>query len=277
MESTSWQWRYKGAQCTTPVWCGGSQEGSIWLGIHGFTGTGADFEPWFRTLSPELNWEAPNLPGHGPSLEHEVEAYSSMEACTAMLEARIESEPRPVLLVGYSLGGRVALHFAARFSHLLQGLVLFGANPGIREEEVRDERVRWEEQLCQRLQDDGVEGFMKYWQSLPIIETQKRIADEIWVPMRERRLLCKSEGLIQSLRTMGTGRMVSLWDALENISCPVLYCAGQEDDKYCRIGQEVVERLPRGQFISLPGAGHAAHLEALEASGEVVRNWYERL
>ncbi len=277
MDSTNWQWKYNGTQCTTDVWTGGSQEGPIWLGIHGFTGTGADFESWFNHLSPELNWEAPDLPGHGRWLGPRDPELCSMEACVAMLEARIEAASRPVIVVGYSLGGRVALNFAARRSHLIKGLVLIGANPGIREERLRHERLRWEAELCQRLRDEGVEDFMSYWQSLPIINTQNRIPDHIRLPMRERRLLCNPEGLTQSLRTMGTGSMVSLWDALPNIECPVLYCAGEEDQKYCSMGQEVVEQLPHGQFAALAGAGHAAHLEAIEASGKAVLNWYRGL
>ena len=95
--------------------------------------------------------------------------------------------------------------------------------------------------------------------------------------MQERRLLSNAEGLIESLRKMGTGCMTPLWDKLNAIECPVLYCAGQEDEKYCRIGNEVVGLLPRGQFASIPGAGHAAHLEAMESSANTVRAWYESL
>jgi 2-succinyl-6-hydroxy-2,4-cyclohexadiene-1-carboxylate synthase len=263
--------------CTTNVWTDGLKQGPLWLGLHGFTGSGADFAPWFAELSDTLSWEAPDLPGHGSLAGAMASELASMDACNAMLRARIESASRPVIVVGYSLGGRVALNFASQFSHLIAGLVLIGANPGLRDEGLRQERLRWEQELCERLRRDGVQAFMNYWQALPIIETQKRIPENVWHRMQERRLISNAEGLIQSIRTMGTGRMTALWENLRGLICPVLYCAGQEDEKYCAIGREVAELVPQGQFVSVPGAGHAAHLEAMGSSASLVRTWYESI
>ncbi len=277
MKTASWEWKYGGAVCTTNVWTDGLKQGPLWLGLHGFTGSGADFAPWFAELSDTLSWEAPDLPGHGSLAGAMASELASMDACNAMLRARIESASRPVIVVGYSLGGRVALNFASQFSHLIAGLVLIGANPGLRDEGLRQERLRWEQELCERLRRDGVQAFMNYWQALPIIETQKRIPENVWHRMQERRLISNAEGLIQSIRTMGTGRMTALWENLRGLNCPVLYCAGQEDEKYCAIGREVAELVPQGQFVSVPGAGHAAHLEAMGSSASLVRTWYESI
>ncbi len=269
-----WQWSHDGVTWKTRVWTGAASTGPLWLGLHGFTGSGADFAPWFTEFSGSVRWEAPDLPGHGCFDGKTAASLATMEACRAMLRARVESADVPVVVVGYSLGGRVALNFAAQFSHLIDGLVLIGANPGIRDEELRAQRLAWEDELCLRLRRDGLAGFLRYWQSLPIIATQSCIPEPIWALMQERRLQGSADGLEQSIRGMGTGNMVSIWDELGNIECPVLYCAGQEDLKYCRVGQEVASSVPHGQFVAVPGAGHAAHLEEMVSSGEIVSRWY---
>lgn len=277
MKTTRWNWSEAGEAYTTQVWTGGHAQGPLWLGLHGLTGCGADFQPWFHHVADGGQWEAPDLPGHGGWGCPMVSSSYTMDNCLAMLRTRLESDPRPAVLVGYSMGGRVALHFALRYSHLLKGLVLIGANPGIREERLRQERCAWEQELCDKLQQDGVEEFLRYWQSLPIIATQARIPEPIWTAMRERRNSCDANGLVLSIRCMGTGSMKPMWNELSRIECPVLYCAGEDDAKYRKIGESVVAGLRRGTLAVVPGAGHAAHLEAIAKSADLVKQWAEKL
>ena len=200
-----------------------------------------------------------------------------MDACDAMLLERIQGlKHRRVVLMGYSMGGRVALHFASRFSHLLDALVLIGANPGIQDEVQREQRLHWEHTLCTRLADDGVAGFMAYWQQLEIIRSQQSLPPELLQAMQTRRAQASAEGLIQNIRGMGTGSMSPLWRALPTIKCPLLFCAGEEDHKYRSIGEQVVSCVQNGKLAVIGSkAGHAAHLEGLELFGDILRAWFQ--
>ena len=71
--------------------------------------------------------------------------------------------------------------------------------------------------------------------------------------------------------------MKPMWNELSRIECPVLYCAGEEDAKYRKIGESVVSSLRRGTLAVVPGAGHAAHLEAIAKSADLVKQWAEKL
>jgi 2-succinyl-6-hydroxy-2,4-cyclohexadiene-1-carboxylate synthase len=255
----------------------GSNEETLWIGLHGFTGSGADFGPLVNGLPQGGSFEAPDLPGHGLSAKWSSADCVSMDACDAMLLERIQGlKNRRVVLMGYSMGGRVALHFASRFSHLLDAIVLIGANPGILDETQRKQRLSWEQELCTRLVDDGVPGFMAYWQELAIIRSQQTLPPKLLQAMQARRAQALAEGLIQSIRGMGTGSMRPLWRALPHIQCPLLFCAGEEDSKYRSLGEQVVSRVQNGKLGVIRGnVGHAAHLEGLEFFGNVLRDWFK--
>ena len=275
LKSISWSWKFKEWSCQTHVSSAGTNAETLLIGLHGFTGSGADFAPLLGQLPVGTRFEAPDLPGHGLSATWESAECVSMEACDAMLLERIQrADNRRVILMGYSMGGRVALHFASRFSHLLDSIVVIGASPGIVNETDREQRLSWEQELCERLLDGGVPGFMDYWQKLDIIRSQYSLPPALLEPMQERRAKASVDGLIESIRGMGTGRMQSLWSVLPKIHCPLLYCAGEDDRKYCELGKEVVELIPEAQLSIIPGkVGHAAHLEGLELFGEIFRVW----
>lgn len=277
MKSTFWRWKFKEWPCETHVSCVGSNEETLWIGLHGFTGSGADFGPLVNELPQGTSFEAPDLPGHGLFAKWASADCVSMDACDAMLLERIQGlENRRVVLLGYSMGGRVALHFASQFSHLLDAIVLIGANPGISDETQREQRLRWEQELCTRLGDDGVTGFMGYWQQLEIIRSQQSLPPKILEAMHTRRAQALAEGLIQNIRGMGTGSMRPLWNVLPDIQCPLLFCAGEEDPKYRSIGEQVVAQVQNGKLGVIRGkVGHAAHLEGLEVFGEVLRDWFK--
>lgn len=278
LKSTSWSWEFRDWVCQTHVSAAGTEEDTLWIGLHGFTGSGADWGPLLGELPTGAWLEAPDLPGHGLSPSWPSSECVSMDACDAMLRERIKKlENRRVVLMGYSMGGRVALHFASRFSHLLDGVVLIGANPGISEESDRQKRLGWEQELCSRLVADGVPGFMEYWQALEIIRTQQSLSADLLEPMLSRRAQASADGLIESIRGMGTGSMQPLWSELAHIQCPLLFCAGEEDAKYRRIGEQVVHDVPKGKLGVIRGhVGHAAHLEGLEYFGTIVRDWFKQ-
>ena len=81
----------------------------------------------------------------------------------------------------------------------------------------------------------------------------------------------------QSIRGLGTGQMVSMWRELATLKCPLLFCAGEEDQKYCQIGEEIMKRVPGGEFAVIPAAGHAAHLEAMADSAATIEDWHRRI
>ena len=84
------------------------------------------------------------------------------------------------------------------------------------------------------------------------------------------------EGLAASLRSAGTGSMAPLWERLGQVTAPVLCLAGADDAKFCALGEQLAAALPHGEFVSVPDAGHAAHLEQPDEVAAQVTGFLDR-
>lgn len=234
------------------------------VALHGFTGSGEDFEALWEHLPEGVSVAAPDLVGHGQTEAPEsVERYAigrCADDVLAISEACFGAV-KPVLL-GYSMGGRVALTLAARDPRRWSALVLIGATPGIEGEPERAARRAVDAERARMIRDIGVEAFADWWRQVPIIATQSRTPERYRVLMEVRRRQNSSTGLANSLLGMGTGAMPSLWGALSPLALPVWLVTGAEDEKFTGIAERMLEALPRGHHIVIPGAGHAAHLES---------------
>jgi 2-succinyl-6-hydroxy-2,4-cyclohexadiene-1-carboxylate synthase len=189
-----------------------------------------------------------DLPGHGAS--------AAVRADLRTAAALVGDTAGSATYVGYSLGGRVALHLAVQAPHLVQRLAVLGANPGIVDEDERSRRRSADEQLAQRLLSVGLEVFLDEWVAQPLFAGLTLEDDD-----RAERMSNTVEGLAASLRSCGTGTQIPLWDRLLELTMPVLAMAGDRDPAYEAIGERIAAAVPDGAFALIHDAGHAAHLQ----------------
>ena len=262
-------------------WSGASDRPAPIVALHGFTGSGEDFGP----LAPLLEREflAPDLPGHGGAQASMSAASYSMERAVGGLAELLDRRAaapavfmRPVLL-GYSMGGRIALSFAAAFPERLAALVLVGASPGLADEEARAARRAADSALADRIEAEGVLAFAERWAKHPIIASQARITQPYLREMRRRRLGNRPWGLANSLRGVGTGAMPSVWGALPDLRVPTLLLTGEEDLKFRGIAREMRALMPEARHEVIPGAGHCAHLERPEATAAAIQTFLDAI
>lgn len=234
------------------------------VALHGFTGDGRDFAPLAggaKTRLP-LPWLAPDLPGHGACRVDDPARGYSFEAVDALIEATLQRlPPGPRRLLGYSMGGRLALHFAVRNPGAVDQLLLIGASPGIETAREREERHANELLLATRIERDGLTWFAPYWENQPVIRSQETIRPTWLGPMRRRRRRLDPVSLAHSLRNLGTGAMPPLWNRLHSLRMPAVLFVGTQDTKFLNIADEMRRRCPSLLLSTIPGAGHCAHLE----------------
>ncbi len=222
--------------------------------LHGFTQTGRSWGTVAAALTA-LGQEVVtvDMPGHGGSGTVRADLPTSADLVTAACGRAV--------YVGYSMGGRVALHAALRAPELVRGLVLIGATAGIADEGERAVRQAADEVLAADLERDGLDVFLTRWLASPLFAT---LADAA-AGMDERRVNSVA-GLAASLRLCGTGTQEPLWERLAAIVCPVAIIAGSFDDKFRALGQQLAGSIgPNATFTSIGDAGHAAHLERPDA------------
>ena len=203
-----------------------------------------------------------DLPGHGRNAGRTDPEFFTLERTLASILAAGEW---PADLIGYSLGGRIALHFAANFPRRLRRLVLESASPGLRDDTERVQRASADASLADRLVEGGIEAFVDGWESLTLFETQKRLDPELLHRQRERRLGNDAASLAAALRGLGTGTLPHLWDRLPELRTPTLLLAGESDVKFAGIARRMAERMPEACVVVVPDSGHAVHLERPDA------------
>ncbi len=237
--------------------------GSALLLLHGFTGSTASMRETALRLADRHRVVSVDLPGHGRSdAPADMRAYG-MEACAEQLAEVLDGLGiERTHLLGYSMGGRVALGAAALQPARVRSAVLVGASAGLEDPLARAERVKSDEALADAILSQGLEPFVERWMALPLFRSQwQRLGPEHYEAALEQRLRNRPEGLARSLRGCGTGAQPPLHERLGGIQVPVLLCAGAEDAKFRGIARELALRLPRGRLCVIPDAGHACHLE----------------
>ncbi|HEV2389463.1 MAG TPA: alpha/beta fold hydrolase, partial [Nitrososphaerales archaeon] len=129
--------------------------------LHGFTGTHRTWGRLAEKLAKGHFLILPDLPGHGRSGVSPSRAAMGIGATSDALAEVITLEcgSKKAALLGYSLGGRVALDLACEHQGLLSCLVLEGASPGIDEEAAKEQRRADDEALADEIERQGIEWF----------------------------------------------------------------------------------------------------------------------
>jgi 2-succinyl-6-hydroxy-2,4-cyclohexadiene-1-carboxylate synthase len=174
---------------------------------------------------------------------------------------------QPIVLAGYSMGGRIALHAALSLGARVRRLILVGASPGLADDAERAARAAADNALADRIEAIGLEAFVREWGAQALFAGMPRGIAEI---AENDRLRNRASGLAAALRGLGTGVMPSLWERLGELEPPVDLVVGERDEKFRAIAERMVPLLRDVRLHVVGGAGHAVHLEAPDAVAEII-------
>jgi len=186
---------------------------------------------------------------------------TTVEFDTPTLEAGLDAiagAGRGGVVVGYSMGGRLALRAVLREPRAYRALVLVGATPGIEDEQRRRSRRAADDELADWMERAPIHAIVDHWENQPVFATQSL---DVVERQRRGRLSHQPARLAAMLRATGQGVLPPVWNQLGRLVLPVLAVAGERDDRYAQIAQRMAREVPIGQAALVPGAGHAAHLE----------------
>ncbi|MDP8899869.1 MAG: alpha/beta fold hydrolase, partial [Actinomycetota bacterium] len=186
------------------------------LSLHGFMGRGEDWRGVSAALAGRHCCVAPDLPGHGASLRLPPESYSMEGAARSVLETLDATGTDRAAIVGYSMGGRLALYLALRHPKRCAGLFLESTSPGLEDAGERTARRAADEEKAARLEGGDLQGFLREWYRQPIFAPLARDEDLLRRTIEDRLRNDPAE-LAKSLRGMGTGSQPSLWGELPNL------------------------------------------------------------
>ncbi|MCK7576428.1 MAG: alpha/beta fold hydrolase [Chromatiales bacterium] len=223
--------------------------------LHGFTGGGADWSSVFPEDPARL---AIDLPGHltGPDPTGDY-----LDVIRALLDRLPPSIDR---VIGYSLGGRIALSLIQLAPERFRSAAIISAHPGLLDPALREQRRLADQSWIRLLRDQGIEAFVAAWEHQPLFRTQARLAPEILARQHARRLSQRPEGLAGALERLGLGEMPGTWEALVRYQGRLDWIVGGEDKRFQAIAHEVLAHRPATRLHILEDVGHNPLLEAPE-------------
>ncbi len=234
--------------------------------LHGFTGCAAGWEPHTREFAQRFLMVVIDHLGHGLSdAPADPKRYGIGFVTEDIVSVLDHLKIGRASVLGYSMGGRVALALAILAPERLSALILESASPGLPDAAARRARAARDATLADAIEREGIEAFVNRWEQLPLFASQVRLPDEVRSRLRAQRLRNSPAGLANSLRGLGQGTQPPMHEFLPQLRMAVLIMAGALDPDYCERAREMSRLIPGARLEIVPDAGHAIHLERPEA------------
>ncbi|MEH2351092.1 MAG: 2-succinyl-6-hydroxy-2,4-cyclohexadiene-1-carboxylate synthase [Nostoc sp.] len=245
--------------------------------LHGFMGNINEFDEAIKFLAEDFSYLILDLPGHGKTEVLGSDEYYKMEpTAKAVVNLLDELKIDKCHLIGYSMGGRLALYLTLYFPEHFIKVALESASPGLATEAERLERVRRDAQIAKKLSRSIIQtdfaAFLSNWYNQPIFGYIKNHPQ--YDRMIESRLQNNPQELDKSLRFMGTGCQPSLWGKLQENKINILLLAGEYDEKFISINTEMTQICEFAQLKIIKNAGHNIHFENTLAFVENIRGFF---
>ncbi|EEX92740.1 2-succinyl-6-hydroxy-2,4-cyclohexadiene-1-carboxylate synthase [Vibrio orientalis CIP 102891 = ATCC 33934] len=242
-----------------------SQSEPIVVYLHGLLGCGKDWQQVRQQLAdfPSITID---LPGHGLSALH---SCFNFEDCCNQISDTLLTHVRPeqpIVLVGYSMGGRVAMSGVANhyFSPLnIQRLVVEGGNFGLQTEQ--DKKARWDNDHCwaERFRNEPIEQVLADWYL-------QRVFSSLNHEQRQNLILKRSANLGTSVADMleatSLAKQDYLLERLKSSGVTTHYICGEKDNKFSQLAEQ-----SGLSFSQIAQAGHNVHIEQPQAFAEIIK------
>ena len=188
------------------------------------------------------------------------------------LHALIDAIPQNSVLIGYSMGARLALGISLLANNQSIGLVLISGNPGLEFDAERKERWQADQDWANRMEIESKASFLHDWYEQTVFShTPFAIrSDEIM-----RKSNYGSAAWPKVMRVNSVAKQPNYWPEIENLSMPVLAVAGEADEKYAKIAVRCVERSrsPLSRVEIFNECGHIVHHEQPEKLANSIRDY----
>lgn len=219
------------------------------IALHGFLGTAQDFEPLKNALKPEWSW-IPNLFGEDKKyLAKSFNEFAPMVIENLEKERGLQGIEGPYTLVGYSMGGRLALHLALTRPELFEKVVLLSTHPGIFETQAVLARQAWEQKWVDVIKNSPFQEFARKWleQDLFLNDDPRALDEKDF----------DQDTLINAFLSFSNTKHHFSNDDLLKHPGRIIWAYGEKDERYVQIMEKVKElRREVDLFFEIPERGH---------------------
>jgi len=255
---------------------GNSSDPTI-LFLHGFMGDLSEFKEVIAVLSKQFYCVAIDLLGHGQTraIDQRIDQdnyYTIQSTANFVIKFLDLLRVNNCFLVGYSMGGRLALYLTIHFPQYFCRTILESASAGLPTVQERGDRLAKDRLLAAQLEAGDLRLFLENWYQQPIFATLRSHPN--FAQMLEQRLNNLPALLAKSLRNLSTGMQPSLWEKLPENQIPLLLLAGELDPKFVQINRQMQQLCKYSQLEIISSCGHNIHFENPDLFTEKIRIFF---
>ncbi|WP_051333514.1 2-succinyl-6-hydroxy-2,4-cyclohexadiene-1-carboxylate synthase [Aliagarivorans marinus] len=231
--------------------------------LHGFLGSGNDWQHTLAALSERYYCVAIDLPGHGMSGELQLKPTKGFKHFHQLLVDCLQRlHITQYSLLGYSLGGRLAMYHALQKPKGLQCLILESCHSGLDDHRQQQARLSHDAKWAERWQHEPREQVLQAWYSQEVFHSLSEAQRDSLVT---KRLSQNPQGLAAMLDATSLGRQDDFLSGLATLKIPMSLITGSDDRKFCRLAQQMCQAVPQLAWHMIQGAGHNVHIDQPDA------------
>ena len=241
------------------------------LFIHGFTGSSKSWSSIRSKLTTSTI--SVDIPGHGKSIFNDLgDTYFFKDFSNELYISLLQMKIKKVNLCGYSLGGRLAITFAAKYPEMISSLLLESTSLGIEDRTDREIRYKKDLGMADSIKENLVE-FSKNWSINKLFEHQSSRNE---IEFNNQKIIRESHNkqqLANSLKTFSVGNMPFLRNQFQKFSFPIIIVNGKDDIKYIKEGRDMLKLNNHAKQYIINKASHNVHLENEESFIEILSDF----
>lgn len=231
--------------------------------LHGLLGSERDWQEVRAELN-ECVTIAIDLPGHGFSALESCRDFR--DCCNQISDTILQQIPphQPIVLVGYSMGGRIAMSGVAGgfFANLnIQLLIVEGGNFGL-EESQKSLRLDNDQKWSDRFATQPIEQVLSDWYQQPVFSSLNHEQRQKMVSKRSANL---GPAVASMMVATSLAKQDYLLDALKVSGIAVHYICGEKDNKFSQLAKQ-----SGLSFSQVAKAGHNVHVEQPQAFAKII-------
>ena len=252
----------------------GNSNGELIIFIHGFMGDNSDWNIVNKSFEKDYHILAVDLPGHGKS-DLPLNPYT-FTSVAENIRHKINKYKKKSYIIGYSLGGRVALYCLDLFPQLLKGIILESSHPGLKNNKDKQKRYGQDLKLFQQVNSsEELKLFLSQWYCNPIFKNINKHKN--YFSMINKKTNNNIANLKKSLEYLSLGIQENFWPLLKITNMPILFLSGELDCKYSQIGKNLANINQKIIEINIKNTSHNTHFTHPEKYISEIESFLENI
>lgn len=198
--------------------------------LPGFLGVPQDWDPVFQAIQKtQPDWDLIAVDLRDPQIGPNLMLRDWGQEFNAWADAKGPAERR--ILVGYSMGGRLALHALLEGKSVWQNAIFLSTNPGMSTTDETEMRVKSDLHWAEKFKTENFSNVMNEWNQQPVFAGSSN------EPVRKSQDYPK-DFLALCLANWSLGRQDDFRDKIFKTKTPQMWIAGERDIKFARMMKE---------------------------------------